>query len=1041
MALSSGAWSCQTPAVQVTLLGGVAAQVRGVRLSLGGPKQRAVFALLALNANHTVPLDRLVNEIWLDEPPARATLALQAYISRLRRVLADADAGQNAHIVTRPPGWVLQIRARSIDAHLFTSYVADARALLATHQSGEAAQLLRAALELWSGEPLADLDDAAFASEHVSRLNEQRLEASELLYEVELAAGAPAAVIEPARAFVVAHPYRERAWSALILALYRSGRQADALSAARELRQTLVDGLGLDPSLDSQRLEQRILVHDPTLDGPAALPTAHSPDSVPAAQFETVAPEAVLGRAAELDAIVSAVDTARQGTGRMLVIEGPPGMGKSTILRRLENSVRAIGGVVLRASGVATGATPALWPWITVVRQLREIEPEITSAMLETPAAEILALLDPATGTAASPIEHFDAVLARTRLYRLLIDLLTATRKRHPLAIIFDDAHWLDADTVNLLALAAGELTSHGVLFAVGLRPDEVTEACESVSALGASMGGASLRLSLSGLAPADVGLIVQRLSGADPPAEVVDAMCGRTGGNPFFIEELARLLISERRLDAEGVYTVLPDGVRDVIRRRLDRLPEQTLAPLRVLAILGRGASSTLLARALAVDEDTVLDGCEAAVLAGLLVDDADSGGYALSHDLVRQTLADGLSDARRIRLHARIGTALQADQHTGSVLSPERTVELASHLTAAVPIMGPSAALDYLLTAADDALARLASARFTEYLTIAQQLTDQIADPDVRARRIEEIRTRQLVGRLLGPGGEQDSSETLIPPSPTPDSSVWLDPDKPAAWWSSVAVFIAAGNNGAAAAAAESALDRDLPAGAAAAAHFMRGVARLSLGHLDQAQDSLQCTEELLRRTPGGAARGLFKFAGTTTALQAAIATIRGDRAQSAALRQAAEQTPDQTAMQTVGIKFWCSWCLVQEGDPDGAAQLAIECANHAATLGPTFYRPWCDLIVAWRDALNGDASALARASRAQEKYLALGTRHQLTTQLVLRAEAHAHHGDTETARKLVLESRAVAAMSGECTLGPRLTAFVTQLVPASTIDAGTS
>ena len=225
--------------MQVTLLGGVAAQVRGERLPLGGPKQRAVFALLALNANHTVPLDRLVNEIWLDEPPPRATLALQAYISRLRRVLADADAGQNARILTRPPGWILEIRARSIDAHLFTSYVADARALFATQRSGEAAQLLRAALDLWSGEPLADLDDSAFASEHVARLNEQRLEASELLYEAELAAGAAAAVIEPARAFVVAHPYRERAWSALIMALYRSGRQADALSAARELRQTL----------------------------------------------------------------------------------------------------------------------------------------------------------------------------------------------------------------------------------------------------------------------------------------------------------------------------------------------------------------------------------------------------------------------------------------------------------------------------------------------------------------------------------------------------------------------------------------------------------------------------------------------------------------------------------------------------------------------------------------------------------------------------------------------------------------------------------
>jgi hypothetical protein len=308
----------------------------------------------------------------------------------------------------------------------------------------------------------------------------------------------------------------------LILALYRSGRQVDALATAGELRRKLGDELGLDPSPESQRFERLILRQDRSLNGLTAPPSPSSPGSVGPAPNESVVPDAVLGRAGELDAIVAAVDAARHGTGRLLVVEGPAGMGKSTVLGRLESTMRAIGGIVLTGSGVSTGATPALWPWITVLRQLREIEPAETDAMLDTPATQILSLLDPGSGVAAPESELIDAVLARTRLYRRLIDLLKATRQKHPLAIIFDDAHWLDTDSVNLLTLAARELTGHGVIFAVVLRPDEVPAVSRIISTLSAAMGAGTLRLSLAGLAPAEVGRVVARLSGGDSTRELV---------------------------------------------------------------------------------------------------------------------------------------------------------------------------------------------------------------------------------------------------------------------------------------------------------------------------------------------------------------------------------------------------------------------------------------------------------------------------------------------------------------------------------------
>ncbi len=209
------------------------------------------------------------------------------------------------------------------------------------------------------------------------------------------------------------------------------------------------------------------------------------------------------------------------------------------------------------------------------------------------------------------------------------------------------------------------------------------------------------------------------------------------------------------------------------------------------------------------------------------------------------------------------------------------------------------------------------------------------------------------------------------------------------------------ASGNLAAAAAAIDSALSDDLPPAAGAAVHFMRGTVFMELGRFDEAYASLARTQELVRLTPGGSARGLFNFAGVATALQAAIETVRGDRAAAARLIAEAANTPDQTPMQTVSITFYRSWCLVQNGETTDALAVTSRAAESARQLGPTFYSPWCDLVIAYCEAMQGDRSALERAAAAQLAYRALGVRYQVTTQLTIRAEAHAFHGDLDTAR----------------------------------------
>lgn len=1018
--------------MRVTLLGPVAAEADGRLLPLGGRKQRCVFALLALNVNRTVALDRLVYEIWRDEPPARATVTLQAYISRLRRALAEVPDGRAGRIVTRRPGWVLELPAWQIDAVRFSTMVADGQHQVDAGRPAQGAQLLRAALDLWSGEPLADLEDVAFAVEDAARLNERRLDATEALLEAELAAGADSAVVARADAFVAANPFRERAWCALILALYRLGRQAEALAMTRRLRTTLADGLGLDPSPAAGQLESMILNQDPGLRA-TALTTTLRPDTSSAPEaMDRARPEppvgAVVGRDAELAVVIAAVDAARHGSGSLLVVEGPAGMGKSTILHALEGSMRAIDGLVLRGAGGGAGATPALWPWITIVRRLRQTMPELTEGGPDAAVADALALLDPSMRERererSTPT---DPLLARTWLYRAVLDLLAAARAHRPLAIVIDDAHWVDRETLDLLALAVDELVPAGVLIAVALRPDESGEIGDVITALGARMPSRVRRIALSGLVGDDVARIVRDLAGPDQHADVVSAVTARTGGNPFFVLELVQLLMSERRLDPDGVYAALPSGVREVLRRRLDRLPEQTIALLSTLALLSRPAPVSLLSAVTGMDEDSALDGCEAAVLAGLLIDDAGSGGFGLTHDLVRQTLVEALSPARAIRLHARIGDALRAP---GGPHSPERVVEIAHHLTRAAPIVGDSA-VPYLLTAADDAFIRVASRSAEQYLITALELTSALPQSADRVLRTAEIRARLMAGRLIASSGDQSVAPTALV---EPGAVAPIDPDAPAAWWSAVLLLVAAGDNAGAADAAGTAWSEDLPPGTAATVLFVLGLACFELGRLDEADDALSRSESLVAAEPGLSARGVFSFGGTVTALRACVAALRGDHPRARALVRRARNVADQNIVQSVAVDFWATWCAVQEGDLALVDELADICIGNTVELGDSFYATSCRLFQGWSAAMAGDPDGLTIADNAYAEYLSrfTGLRHQNTVQLTLRAEAYAHHDNLDRARELVHEARQIATVTGECTLGVRLSVFAEQVVP---------
>jgi DNA-binding SARP family transcriptional activator len=250
---------------------------QGRPLALGAPKQSAALVVLLLHANDVVSSDRLIQQLWGDESPPTASKSLQVHISRLRSALRRAGAEAAERLVTRPGGYLLRVAPGELDVECFERLVREADGLVAAERWEAAGGRLREALELWRGDPLSDFSYEPFAQTEIARLAELRLSALEQRIAVDVALGRVAVVIGELERLVREHPYRERLQGQLMLALYRTGRQADALAVFREARSRLIDELGIEPSAELRELHGAILAQEPSLSS-AAPPYAATSD-------------------------------------------------------------------------------------------------------------------------------------------------------------------------------------------------------------------------------------------------------------------------------------------------------------------------------------------------------------------------------------------------------------------------------------------------------------------------------------------------------------------------------------------------------------------------------------------------------------------------------------------------------------------------------------------------------------------------------------------------------------------------------------------
>jgi DNA-binding SARP family transcriptional activator len=670
-------------------------------------KQRALLASLLLHANETVSTDKLIEHVWGAEPPDTAAKALQVYVSQLRRLLDPDRTARNGVLVTRPRGYALVLGPHELDLHTFERLRREAREALADKPE-VAAEKLRETLSLWRGPPLADLAFEPFAQGEIARLEELRLVTFEDRIEADLALGRHADVVGELEALVAEHPLRERLRAQLMLALYRSRRQAEALEAYQAARRTLVDELGIEPSPELQELERRILRQDAALElePRAARRAAESPTRHAAGTF--------VARQWELATLEAGLEDALAGRGRLFLLVGEAGIGKSRLADEFAARAKGRGTLILWGRCWEAGGAPAYWPWVQLLRTyLRTRDPESLRAELGGRAPELAQLLPELNDFYPDlpPLPTLDPDSARFRLFDSVAHLLRSAARERTLVLVLDDLHVADEPSLLLLRFLAGELPEIPVLVVGTYREEDAAEDEPVSMSLSELRRLPSRHLRLGGLGSDDVATYIRLATGITPPDSLVEAIHAETDGNPLFVGEVVRLLAAEGRMSEApepGWRLQMPPGLHEVIARRLRGLSKDCRRLLTLASVLGREFSLETLEQASDSTEDELLDVLDEAFAARVLADVPGAvGRVRFSHARVRDALYDDISVARRAQLHRRVAEALEVLYGA----DPEPYVaELAHHFFLAGPRGDVGKTIEYTRRAGDHAVTLLA-------------------------------------------------------------------------------------------------------------------------------------------------------------------------------------------------------------------------------------------------------------------------------------------------------------------------------------------
>jgi len=748
------------------------------RLTVGGPRQLRLLAFLVLQGNRAVSNDAIIDAVW---GPGRSDTSnrLQMAIARLRKSLEPLAGDTGPWLQTVSGGYLLSIPPGESDADVFERAVGSGTQKLETGAAAEAAEILSGALGLWRGPPLAEAAFEDFAQAEIRRLEELRMSALASRIDAELQLGRHADLIGELESLVVAQgATNERFAGQLMLALYRSGRQADALDVYHRVRTALASELGLDPGPALKSLQLEILEQAASLDMSQSASGSRDVESAAAIgapmpiRLLPYGPSVFADRRRERRALAEVLSEAASLGPRAVFVTGEPGIGKTRLVSEFAEQARADGVLVL-AGRCDDGLS---LPYQPFVEALEHLVAHASRPLLERHVAEYgesVARLVPAlTGRTigAPPVSGEPSESERYVLFRAIEGLLAAAAAaaHQPLLLVIEDLHWAEPPTLTLLRRLLSSPRRSALVILSTCRVEGIG-ADHPIRELLADLHREPnvLRLDLTGLGSADVVELVSGIS--DTPAGtadagLADALTVTASGNPFFITELVRGLADTGGLVTEHGHLRLTDGVHpaanlpvsitETLARRLRRVDTDTRRCLGVAAVLGEEFELDLLAEI--VDVSSPLDAVETAVRDAILIRmPGQPARYRFVHQLMRRYLYGDLGSARQTELHRKVALAMEGRADRGVI----SVAELAAHWSEAMDA-DTETALRYSILAGDEARDKLAPDEASRWYESSLGLLGRLRRPP-DAERCELLIKR---GEAERQSGDRRFRETLL-------------------------------------------------------------------------------------------------------------------------------------------------------------------------------------------------------------------------------------------------------------------------------------
>lgn len=746
--------------------------------ALGSKKARGFVELLALRAPRPVPIGEIETALWGDEPIPTARKAIQGFVSHVRRLL-----GQQV-LVTMGESYCLKLSRDAVDALRFEDQVDYCRRLLVSGASRAAAERLTQVLRLWRGDPVPELADQVAGTAIVTRLEEVYRTAQEDLAEARLTLGEHESLIHELRDAAEAEPFRERRWSQLMVALYRCGRQADALRAYQQLRTLLGEELGIEPGPSLAALEESILLNKEELNWRP--PQQDEGDQLPwvEREFEQIplshrlghAPSiGVIGRVKQRLMLERTFDRIAAGDGRQVVlITGEPGQGKTTLVGQLARYAWNSGATVVLGRCDDDFSSPYR-PFAEIIDHLvGDGDEERVLSLMGERANELTPIVPnqrPILGDPPAP-RSSDPETNRYQLFAAVEALVISLARRSPLVLIIEDLHWADSGTLQMLRYLVSNVEAP--LLIVGTYRHTDTPHSASFSSFSTFMQREPdvTRVDLQGLDFGEVQSFIEATTGNELVHEdelrFAAELHRETGGNPFFVGELVRNLDSSAgfRRDESGTLAggdgpssiALPETIRELISDRVDRLGADATRIFGVASVIGREFDVDTLERVAETETSDVLDLLEAGAKAALVEETSEvPGSFRFSHALIQRALYLQISRTRRSLIHQTVANAIEAQSQDHK---RETVTKLAYHWAQSRDPQDLPKAFRYTYEAAEAAMEARAPTDAVGYYATALDLFAKMADADPRQR----VHLLLALGDAQRQSGNAEFRETLL-------------------------------------------------------------------------------------------------------------------------------------------------------------------------------------------------------------------------------------------------------------------------------------